>query len=86
MLSQFFVYVITVLCIIYKGGNQNAVVLMPLLISYCEQLTWQFGGLFWCLTDFEKRMKKANNCFEMLKIKPEKFDGITKEELNAKVV
>lgn len=60
---------------------------MPLLISYCEELTWQFGGLFWVMTDFENRMKKADNCFQMLDIKSENFDGkVSIDELDKKAI
>jgi len=85
LLSQLFAFIITCICIVNsEAGDAKAVVFMPLLITYCEELTWQFGGLFWVATDFENRMKKANNCFEMLEIKPEKFEGKTSvEQLDA---
>lgn len=88
LLSQLFSFVITALCIMNSDGSGDAstVIFMPLLITYCEELTWQFGGLFWVATDFESRMKKAYNCFEMLNIKPENFDGKVGKELDAQAV
>lgn len=88
LLSQLFSFVITSLCIVSNSGaDTQTVIFLPLLITYCEELTWQFGGLFWCATDFENRMKKANNCFEILKIKHENFDEkISVKDLDIKSV